>query len=83
MSDPYPPAASRRSRMRNRRPKDLSAADGLSRPRPRDDAMPRLMFDRAATGRAGDGFTWPAHGHDLFIGSKQSRNGSRAGFQHG
>ena len=39
------------------------------------------QLNRSTTGSSG-GFTLPVHGHDLFIGLKQSRNGSRAGFQH-
>jgi hypothetical protein len=61
----------------------LPAADGLLKPQTGPDAGPRPMFDRAATGSSGDGFTPHVHGHDLFIGLKQSRNGSRAGFRHG
>jgi hypothetical protein len=42
-----------------------------------------LKLHRTAAGSSGDGFTWHDRGHDLFIGLKQLRNGSRAVLRHG
>ena len=52
-------------------------------PQSRHDATACPMFEAAATGSSGGRFSWHVRGHDLFIASKQSRNGARAGFWHG
>jgi hypothetical protein len=51
-------------------------------PQARHDAAARPIFEGAARSSGGR-FSWQVRGHDLFIGLKQPRNGSRAGFRHG